>query len=129
MCVFYLYGDRDHDGKIDHDDIQKIRNPVYLHEWNSFGLNEFLPIRESEFYLFMSGKYLFYIQTTTRLKRVKLITSINYNQDKYISLYWYPEWTEEELMVGEKFTAHNKTMIARKIFTKDRVYGTSVFKL
>ena len=54
-CGFFLYADRNHDGIIDGEDIEKIRNPVYLNEWNSFGINKHLPIVETEFYSFMKG--------------------------------------------------------------------------
>ena len=52
---FFLYADRDHDGKIDVKDIEKIRNPAWLKEWNSFDISKFLPIGEQDFQLFIAG--------------------------------------------------------------------------
>ena len=52
---FFLYADRDHDGKIDFKDIEKIRNPAWLREWNSFDISKFLPIGEQDFQLFIEG--------------------------------------------------------------------------
>ena len=52
---FFLYTDRDHDGKIDVSDIEKIRNPAWLKEWNSFDISKFLPIEEQDFQLFIEG--------------------------------------------------------------------------
>ena len=52
---FFLYADRDHDGKIDARDIEKIRNPAWLKEWNSFDISKFLPIEEQDFQLFIEG--------------------------------------------------------------------------
>ena len=52
---FFLYADRDHDGKIDVKDIEKIRNPAWLKEWNSFDISKFLPIEEHDFQLFIEG--------------------------------------------------------------------------
>jgi len=50
---FFLYADRDHDGKIDINDIERIRNPAWLREWNSFDISKFLPIGERDFQLFI----------------------------------------------------------------------------
>ena len=55
-AYFFLYGDRDHDGIIDHQDINAIRNPAWITEWHSFGMNEFLPVDEFEFEIFIAGK-------------------------------------------------------------------------
>ena len=52
---FFWYADRDHSGQIDHQDIDIIRNPAFLKEWHSFGINEFMPIDELEFEIFIAG--------------------------------------------------------------------------
>ena len=52
---FFRYGDRDRDGKIDNKDITLIRNPAWLKEWDSFGINEFLPVDEFDFQTFIEG--------------------------------------------------------------------------
>ena len=53
---FFLYSDRDHNGKIDKEDVKKIRNPAWHKEWSSFDIHEFLPINELDFQLFIQGK-------------------------------------------------------------------------
>ena len=55
---FFRYGDRDRDGKIDDGDITLIRNPVWLKEWHTFGINEFLPVDEFTFQMFIEGSFL-----------------------------------------------------------------------
>ena len=55
---FFRYGDRDRDGKIDNGDITLIRNPVWLKEWHTFGINEFLPVDEFTFQTFIEGNFL-----------------------------------------------------------------------
>ena len=55
---FFLYSDRDHNGKIDNEDIKKIRNPSWHKEWIALDIHEFLPINELDFQLFIHGKRL-----------------------------------------------------------------------
>ena len=52
---FFLYADRDHNGKIDSGDIEKIRNPAWHMEWNTFNISNFLPIEEQDFMMFIQG--------------------------------------------------------------------------
>ena len=55
---FFLYADRDHNGKIDSNDIERIRNPAWHREWTSFDISEFLPINKRDFNLFIHGMKL-----------------------------------------------------------------------
>ena len=55
---FFLYADRNHNGKIDKADIEIIRNPAWHKEWNLFEISTFLPIEERDFAQFIIGTLL-----------------------------------------------------------------------